>query len=96
MTQQALFKFRLYVAGDALNSVQARTNLTALCLIYLAERHEIEIVDVFQEPKRALSDGIFMTPTLVRLAPMPARSIVGNLSQTQPLLQALGLEVPAL
>jgi circadian clock protein KaiB len=33
-----------------------------------------------------------MTPTLVRLAPSPVRSIVGTLSQTQSVLQSLGLE----
>lgn len=93
MSRHALFKFRLYVAGDALNSAQAVSNLTALCRLHLVDRHEIEVVDVFREPQRALADGIFMTPTLVKLAPSPTRRIVGTLSQTQPVLQALGLEV---
>lgn len=95
MSRRPLFKFRLYVAGDALNSAQALANLTALCRIHLPDRHEIELVDVFKDPKRALADGIFMTPTLVKLAPSPARSVVGTLSQTQTVLQALGLDVPA-
>jgi circadian clock protein KaiB len=92
MSRHARFKFRLYVAGEAPNSAQAVANLTALCRTYLHDRHEIEIVDVFREPKRALADGILMTPTLVKLAPSPARRIVGTLSQMQPVLQALGLE----
>jgi circadian clock protein KaiB len=87
-----MFKFQLYVAGDALNSVQAVANLTALCRAHLPDRHEIEVVDVFRDPTRALADGILMTPTLVKLAPSPTRRIVGTLSQTQPVLQALGLE----
>ena len=91
MSRAAIFKFRLYVAGDALNSAQALANLPALCLTHLPDRHEIEVVDVFREPKRALADGIFMTPTLVKLAPAPRRIIVGTLSQTQPVLQALSL-----
>jgi circadian clock protein KaiB len=91
MSQQAQFKFRLYVAGDALNSAQARANLAALCRAHLAGRHQIDIVDVFKEPKRALADAIFITPTLVKLAPLPERTIVGTLSQTQTVLQALGL-----
>ncbi len=95
MSRSALFKFRLYVAGDALNSAQARANLAALCQAHLAGRHEIEVVDVFREPKRALADGIFMTPTLVKLAPLPVRTIVGTLSQTQTVLQALGLPAVA-
>ena len=75
------FKFRLYVAGDAQNSAQAVANLTAFCKACLAERHSIEIVNVFREPKRALADGILMTPTLVKLAPTPApRRIVGPAS----------------
>jgi len=95
MNRGALFKFRLFVAGDALNSAQAVANLTALCRARLPDRHEIEIVDVFREPKRALADGVFMTPTLLKLAPSPGRRIVGTLSQTRPVLQALGLETPA-
>ena len=90
-----MFKFRLYVAGDAQNSAQAVTNLTFLCRAHLAGQHEIEVVDVFREPKRALADGILMTPTLVKLEPSPVRRVVGTLSQTTVLLQALGLEVLA-
>jgi circadian clock protein KaiB len=93
MSRRARFKFRLYVAGEAQNSSQALANLNALCRAHLLDRHDIEIVDVFREPKRALADGIFMTPTLVKLAPSPApQRIVGTLSQTQPVLRALGLE----
>ena len=67
-------------------------NLTALCRAYLKDRHSVEVVNVFHEPKRALADGILMTPTLVKLAPTPAPlRIVGTLSQTQPVLRALGL-----
>ena len=87
-----MFKLRLYVAGDAPNSAQAVANLTALCRKNLLDRHEIEVVDVFREPKRALEDGIYMTPTLVKLAPSPALRIVGTLSETQTVLQALGVE----
>jgi circadian clock protein KaiB len=87
-------RFRLYVADDAPNSARAVANLTALCRDLLPGRHEIEIVDVFLHPERALEDAIFMTPTLVRLAPLPGRRIVGSLSHTQSVLQALGLEAP--
>ena len=95
MSRPHQFKFRLYVAGDAQNSTQAVANLTAICHTYLPDRYHIEVVDVFREPKRALADGILMTPTLVKLTPSPIRRIVGTLSQTRPLLQALGLETAA-
>ena len=92
MSRRVIFKFRLYVAGDASNSAQAVANLTKLCRIHLPDRHEIDVVDVFREPQRALDDGIFMTPTLVKLAPSPALRIIGTLSEAQTVLQALGLE----
>jgi circadian clock protein KaiB len=92
MNPNTVFKFRLYVAGDTPNSAQAIANLRALCREHLADQHEIEIMDVFGEPKRALADGIFMTPTLVKLAPLPVRKIIGTLSQAGSVLHALGLE----
>ena len=95
MSRDELFKFRLYVAGDSVNSAQARANLDALCLAHLAGRSEVEIVDVFREPRRALADGILMTPTLVKLAPSPVRKIIGTLSQTLTVLQSLGLDATA-
>lgn len=91
MSTAVVFELRLYVAGDAQNSVAALGNLRDICNRYLAQRHKIEVVDVFRHPKRALVDRIFMTPTLVKISPAPVRRIVGTLSQTQTVLQALGL-----
>ena len=87
----AIYIFRLYVAGDAQNSVLARSNLRVLCDTYLPERHRIEVLDVFRDQQRALDDAIFMTPTLLKLAPANVRRIVGTLSQTEEVLLALGL-----
>lgn len=95
MNRRVRIKFRLYVANHAQNSVKAIANLTALCREYLPNRHEIEIVDVYKDPMRALADGVLMTPTLIRVSPLPSRRIVGTLSQTQLVLDALGLEPAA-
>jgi circadian clock protein KaiB len=83
------FKFRLYVAGDAANSMQAFTNLKALCREHLPARHEIEVVDVLREPKLAMAEGVLLTPMLVRVSPDPIRKIIGNLSESKPLMQML-------
>jgi circadian clock protein KaiB len=91
MKSPASFRFRLYITGDAPNSVQALANLQALCQEHLADRHELEIVDVLREPKRALADRILLTPMLVKLDPAPPCKILGTLSRTQTVLQALGL-----
>ena len=85
-------QFRLYVANETPNSVRAIANLQAICQQYLRDRCKIEMVDILQEPLRALSEGVLVTPTLVRLSPPPVRTIVGDLSETATVLRALGLE----
>ncbi|MEZ0326590.1 MAG: circadian clock KaiB family protein [Fimbriimonas sp.] len=85
------FQFRLFVAGDTQNSSQAVANLNEICEKHLSSDCEIEIVDVFLEPKRALEDGVLMTPMLMKLGPGPSKRIVGTLSKTETVLQALGV-----
>lgn len=86
-----IFRFKLYVAGNSPNSVQAVANLHALCREHLPERHHIEIVDVLREPKRALAEGVMITPLLVLLSPEPGCEIVGNLGDRPTVIHALGL-----
>ena len=83
--------FRLYVADDTVASTQAMSNLNAICMRYLDGAYEVELVDILNEPLRALSDGIIVTPTLVRVLPLPVRQIVGTLSDTDNVIQTLGL-----
>jgi circadian clock protein KaiB len=91
MNKEPHFKFLLYVAGDALNSTEAISNLNVLCREHLPERHEIEVVDVFLQPNRAMAEGVLLTPMLVRVSPDPIRKIIGNLSQIKTLMQMLEL-----
>lgn len=87
----AHFKFRVYVATAAEASAAAVANLAALCRTHLPDRHDIEIIDVCREPLRALTDGVLVTPTLVKLTPLPEQRIFGTLDETPSLLNALGL-----
>jgi circadian clock protein KaiB len=83
---------RLYVAGNAPNSVRAIANIKALCDEHFAARHELEIVDLLKYPKRALADGVIVTPTLLKLSPLPAQRVIGNLNDTNQVLQTLASE----
>ncbi len=64
-------------------------NARALCLAHYPAAHEIEIVDILKEPKRALSDGIIVSPTLLKLSPAPIARVIGDLSNTARVLLAL-------
>jgi circadian clock protein KaiB len=92
MSARGKYKFQLYTAEGTSNSSLAFGNLLTLCKSHLADRYEIEVIDVFRHPQRALAQSIRMTPTLVKLAPLPKRIIVGTLSQTQRVLAALGVD----
>ena len=92
MSRRPMYRFRLYVAADSPNSTQAASNLNALCKAHLAGHHEIEVVDVFKEPARAVAEGIRMTPTLLKLTPTPARRIIGTLVDLDRVLHTLGLD----
>ena len=91
MSKKNEFKFRLYIADDTQNSMQALANLNNFCQTYLADRHEIEVLDVFKNPLSALQDSIFMTPTLIKFSPLPVIRIVGTLNQTEVIKQTLGI-----
>ena len=82
-------KLRLYIAGHAAKSLNALASLTALCTEHFSSAHEIEIVDMLDHPQRALADGVLVTPTLIRLQPLPVKRIVGSLSDPSQLHRIL-------
>ena len=86
----------LYVAGRAPNSVKAIANLEAICRRHLKEGYKLEVVDVCEQPLRALKDGILVTPSLAKMSPAPTANVIGNLSDTGSVLAALGLNAAAL
>ena len=79
---------RLYVAGNAPNSVRAVANVEAICRDHYQDAR-LEIFDLSAHAAQALADGIVVTPTLLKLFPKPACRIVGNLSETDQVLMAL-------
>ncbi len=85
------YNFRLYVAGDAPNSVRARSNLRQIIKDWVTGPHTIEEVDLLKEPRRAQADNIIVTPTLLMIWPEPVRRVVGNLSEQLKVVEALGL-----
>src|SRR6266436_4996533 len=86
------FVFRLYVVDEAPSSARAIANLSAICKNHLPDNHQIEIVDLLQDPRRVLSDKILATPTLIKLSPAPVRKIIGDLDEEAKVLLALGLQ----
>jgi circadian clock protein KaiB len=70
--------------------MRAIANARAICDEHFAAGHQLEIVDLIQFPRRAVADGIIVTPTLLKLSPLPAQRLIGSLSDTTQVLLALG------
>jgi circadian clock protein KaiB len=89
-------RLRLYVAGDAPNSIVAVAHLRAVIAECANGRADLEIIDILRDPERGLRDGVFVTPMLVKVAPPPERRVLGSLSDRRFLLAVLGLDEPPL
>ncbi len=89
-TAAARLSLRLYVVSGAPNSITARANLYDLLSEMDRDSYVVEVVDCIAEPRRALADGVIVTPTLVKVAPAPQCTVVGTLADRRRVLDALG------
>jgi circadian clock protein KaiB len=89
------FVLRLYIAGQTPKCMRAFANLKRICEQYLADRYQIEMIDLLKDPGLARNDQILAVPTLVRRVPVPVRKIIGDLSNTQRVLAGLDVSVSA-
>jgi circadian clock protein KaiB len=88
----ARIRLTLYVCGPTARSTRAIGNLREVCENVLGDDVEVSVIDVLDHPDRAEADRVLATPTLVKTAPPPVRRIVGDLSDQQELLGALGID----
>lgn len=89
--QKAVWKLRLYVAGETPRCLAALANLKKMCEQHVPGMYHIEVVDLVENPKLSLGDQILAIPTLVRRLPAPVRKIIGDLSNTERAVVGLDL-----
>ncbi len=86
--------FRLYITEHAPSSTRALENLETICEHYFDDNYELEIVNATVDPRRAVQDGILVTPTLVKVSPEPAWSVIGDLSEDAHILASIWGDPP--
>jgi circadian clock protein KaiB len=93
MTQDArvpeLVDLRLYVTGATPASARAVVNARRFCETHLAGRYRLEVLDIGEHVAQATEDQIVAAPTLIRLAPLPLRRFIGDLSDDERLRRTL-------
>ena len=88
---RVIFDLQLYIAGQSPKSILAIENLRRVCDEYLTVRYRIEVIDLLETPELARAAEIIAVPTLVRRLPLPIRTIIGDLSDTDRVLVGLQL-----
>ena len=91
VADRVIFDLRLYIAGQSPKSILAIENLRRVCDEYLAGRNRVEVIDLLETPELARAAEIIAVPTLVRRLPLPIRTIIGDLSDTDRVLVGLQL-----
>ena len=83
-------QLRLYVAGLTPKSTLAIADLKRICQEHLPGRCDVEVIDIYQQPERAIEAQIIAVPTLVKHAPAPLQRLIGSLGETTKVLKSLG------
>jgi circadian clock protein KaiB len=86
------YVLRLYVTDATPKSARAIVNARRILEEHLPGRYTLEIRNIGEHAAAAAADQIVAAPTLLRLAPLPVRRIIGDLSDAARVLK--GLEVP--
>ena len=85
------YRLKLYITGSTPRSVTAIENIKRICEEQLKGRYRLEIIDLYKDPEAAVRDRLVVAPTLVKKLPLPLRTFIGDLSQTEKILVGLDL-----
>jgi len=82
---------QLYVSGMSPKSMEAIENIKRLCDEHLENTFELEIIDIYKHPEVATQQQIVFSPSLIKSLPLPRKTLVGNFSDTNKVVKALGI-----
>jgi circadian clock protein KaiB len=86
------YQFTLYLAGTSPRSGAALENFRRLCDERLqVDGYDITVVDVLSALDDVEAARILVTPTIIRTHPLPTIRVIGDLSATRKLADALGM-----
>ena len=95
MDDASPMNLKLYVMGTGPRSVRAIVNVRAACDRYLANRYQLEVIDIALDPARARAQQLIAVPTLIQRGAKGNRRFVGDMSDTRRLLKGLGISPSA-
>jgi len=89
--REAIELYRLYVSAASPISSRAIVNARRFLDQHLPGRHRLVVLNIADNVATARIDQIVASPTLIRLAPLPQRRFIGDMSDVERLRSSLGL-----
>jgi circadian clock protein KaiB len=87
------YTLRLFVTDWTPRCIIAFKNLNRICEERLKDKCTIEVVDLLEKPEMARTEQIVAVPTLMKTSPQPFKVMIGDFSNEERVLKALGLEL---
>lgn len=86
-----MYELKLYVVGLIPKSIDITEDLVKILEDALDSHYHLDVIDIIESPGLAEEAKILATPALEKVAPGPVRKIIGDLSDKETVLLALGL-----
>lgn len=91
-TGRQQYVLRLYVSGATPQSTLAIVNVKKICENHLHGGYSLEVIDIYQELELARQDQVIAVPTLIKRLPHPLRRLIGDMSNTDRVLDGLDVK----
>ena len=82
---------QLYVSGMSPKSMEAIENIKRLCDQHLKDAFELQIIDIYKNPELASEQHIVFSPSLIKQLPLPKKTLIGTLADSEKVVKALGI-----
>ena len=91
--KKGMLVLRLFVAGMTQRSMEAIENVRNLCDEYIKEKFTLEIIDLYKHPEAAAEHQIIFSPSLVKINPLPKKTMIGNFTDLEKVFKSLGINM---
>src|SRR5215467_5055787 len=85
------YVLRLFVAGMTVRSTRAVANIRTICEEHFPGAYQLEVVNLYEQPALASGEQIIAAPTCVKELPLPARRVIGDMSNSTRVLEGLDI-----
>jgi circadian clock protein KaiB len=87
------YELVLYIISSKPPSLRAIRNIKQICAEHLKGRHTLKIIDIAKDAVLAAEEQIVAVPTLVKKLPLPQMRLVGDMSDSERVLEGLNVDV---